>query len=148
MSSDGGWIVYLLSLDTDQQTRQHACSLSVHWHQAITITACIAQSVHSVTARKRQFKRELMLVGVVEHQPCLIHLYFVQTLLCRLGIDAICCLIDVSPWLCLEKYFTVQSVYIGDGSSDYIMRVGIRKEIMNSSTLNRAVRLDSKSVMI
>ncbi len=132
---------------TDSSTCIHSDLQYVHWHQAITITACIAQSVYSVTARKRQFKRELMLIGVVEHQPCLIHLYFVQTILCVAWASILCCLIDVSPWLCLENILQYRASISATALLVILCGLVLERKLW-SSTLTRAVRLDSKSIDI
>lgn len=74
----------------------------VQLHQYITCIACLVQIIYSVRERVTQFKREAQLMGI-DDIPCQLHIYIIQSLICTSWTTVIVCLIDVSPWLCLES---------------------------------------------
>ena len=73
----------------------------VKLHQYLTIVACVAQIMHSINRRKTQFKREARIMGI-EDMPCQWFIYFGSIIVCSGWTCVIVCLIDVSPWLCID----------------------------------------------
>ncbi len=73
----------------------------VNLHCLMTVIACTCQTIHSVLRRRRHFRREAVILGVVP--PCIIHLHLLQCLICLMWTVILACIIDVSPWLCFEN---------------------------------------------
>ena len=147
-----GWWIDRLFVEfghrsTDSPICLHSDLQYVRWHQFVTTTACSIQIIYSVRIRKTQFKRELDILSVVNHHPCLVHLYMVQAILCVAWASVIGCLIDVSPWLCIpfvnEYRATISATAI-------IVVVGslLLERKLWTLTLNRAIQYDSKSLVI
>lgn len=132
---------------TDSPTCHHSDIQYMRLHQYVTVVAVCAQISHSVYNRKSQFKRELSLVGVVAYQPCLLHLYVVQSILCVAWTTLLACLVDVSPWLCigtvLENRASLSGIAFG------VVLLGLVTERMLwQKTLDRAVELDPDTIDI
>jgi len=72
----------------------------VRLHQYITVIACLLQICSTVFKRRRQFKRELVLVDSV-NMPCILHIYILNAIICIAWTTILACIIDVSPWLCI-----------------------------------------------
>jgi hypothetical protein len=132
---------------TDSAVCTHNDLQYVHWHQAITTVAVSAQIIHSSTMRKKQFQRELALVGVSSHKPCLWHLYFVQCILCVAWASFIVCLIDVSPWLCIPAVLEYRASISLAAVGCVIAGLALEKHIW-TSTLHRAVKREPNSIEI
>lgn len=132
---------------TDSPTCTHSDLQYVHWHQFVTATAVFAQTVYSVSNRRKQFKRELTLVGVISYKPCLIHLYALQSLLCVSWSIVIACLIDVSPWLCLESVLEYRASISASALLSVLFCLIMERKCW-SWTLNKAVTMDSNTLVI
>lgn len=124
---------------TDSPTCTHNDLQYVHWHQVVTAIAVSAQIIHSSTIRKKQFQRELVLVGVTAHKPCLYPLYFVQCILCVSWTAIIACLVDVSPWLCLPMVVAYRASIALAAVICVVASLVIEKTVW-TSTLHRAVK--------
>ena len=132
---------------TDSPTCTHNNLQYVRWHQFVTMCAVKAQTVHSVLIRKKQFLRELSLMGVIEYRPCLYHLYIVQGSLCVAWAAVIACMVDVSPWLCLPTVVHYRaSIATAAVATIFLLLLAERK--LWTWTLDRAVRMDPDSIDI
>lgn len=132
---------------TDSPTCSHSDLVYVHWHQAMTLAAVLAQCIHSTLARRRQFKRELTLIGVGQDQPCMIHLYALQIALCTAWATIVVCLIDVSPWLCIPYILDHRAIIALSAFKLVITCLGVERYIWERS-LRRAIRMNSQSVFV
>lgn len=72
-------------------------------HQYITLIAVLAQIIHSTKERTIQFERECKLMGIT-NKPCKWHIYTTQTIICVAWATIIVCIVDVSPWLCIQTF--------------------------------------------
>lgn len=132
---------------TDTPTCTHSNLQYVRWHQFVTMCAVKAQTVHSVLIRKKQFLRELSLVGVVQYRPCLYPLYAIQGGLCTAWAAVIACMIDVSPWLCLPIVVQYRAS-IATISVVLVILLLIAERKLWTWSLDRAVRMDPETMDI
>lgn len=133
--------------NTDSPTCTHNNLQYVRWHQFVTLCAVKAQMAYVILIRKKQFMRELTLVGVVAYEPCLFHIYALQGVLCVSWATLIACLIDISPWLCItnivEHRATIATIAIGT-----VIATLIVEHKLWAYTLQRAIDKDPNSIEI
>lgn len=132
---------------SDSPTCHHSDIQYMRLHQYVTIVAVCAQICHTVYKRKHQFKRELILVGVAIYEPCLWHLYFVQSILCIAWTTILVCLVDVSPWLCVVNILETRAS-ISAGAFGVVLFGLILERTLWQKTLDRAVELDPDTIDI
>lgn len=87
---------------TDASLCTHNALQYVTVHQYLTIAAVTAQIIYSVRERLIQFRREAAIMMGTGNVPCTLHIYIIQTIVCIAWTTIVVCLIDVSPWLCME----------------------------------------------
>jgi len=132
---------------TDTPICTHSDLQYVFWHQIVTTVAVVAQVVYSVTTRRKQFKRELSIVGVFAYEPCLFHIYLVQTGLCVAWSVVIACLIDVSPWLCIEHVLKNRATIAAMALVSIFGGLVLERRLW-TWTLNRALAMDPDTIDI
>ena len=86
---------------SDTMICTHSDIQYVNMHQYLTIIACTAQIIYSIRERTKQFKREAQIMGI-EDIPCQWAIYICCTVICVAWTITVVCLIDVSPWLCID----------------------------------------------
>ena len=72
----------------------------VYIHQHITSAAIIIQALSIIRSRKKQFNREVILLGSTK--TCLVHIYVLQIFFITGWTSILSVLLDVSPWLCKQ----------------------------------------------
>jgi len=132
---------------SDSPTCHHSDIQYMRLHQCVTVVAVCAQIGHSIHHRKRQFKRELALVGVTAYEPCLWHLYMVQSILCVAWATILACLVDVSPWLCVVAILQYRAS-ISVAAFIAVLLGLVLERTMWQNTLDKAVALDPGTIDI
>jgi hypothetical protein len=132
---------------SDSPTCHHSDIQYMRLHQYVTVAAVCAQTGHSIYKRKQQFKRELTLVGVITYKPCLWHLYIVQSILCIAWTTILVCLVDVSPWLCIETILGNRAS-ISTAAFGIVLLGLVLERTIWQKTLDRAVELDPDTIDI
>jgi len=87
---------------TDAPICAHSDIQYVYIHQSLTIVALLAQIIYSGRERTTQFRREAQIIGA-GNTPCTFHIYLIQSIVCLAWTTIVVCLVDVSPWLCIES---------------------------------------------
>lgn len=82
----------------DSEVCTHNDLQYVHIHQYLTAAAIIVQSISQINSRKKQFNREVILIG--SSRTCLVHIYLLQVVFIVGWTSILSVLLDVSPWLC------------------------------------------------
>jgi hypothetical protein len=111
----------------------------VRLHQYITVVAFFFQSCSIILKRRLQFKRELALVDISD-MPCICHIYVLNMIMCISWTIILCCIVDVSPWLCVEQV----TKFRASMSLVSILSVGASvalERVLWEKTLSRAVDL-------
>ena len=132
---------------TDSPTCTQSDLQYVRWHQMVTGIAVAAQILYSVRMRRKQFNRELTLVGVIAYRPWLIHLYLIQTTLCIAWATVVACLVDVSPWLCLDIVLQNRAGIAAASLAIVFAGLVIERKVWGW-TLDRAIALDPETLDI
>lgn len=130
---------------TDSAICKHNDLQYVHWHQGCTFAAVLAQTIHGIRKKRTQFYREMALLGVHLYEPCLIHIYTLQTLLCMSWCFILLCIVDVSPWLCDETILQYRATLTLLAFIVIVCSLATEHAVWNW-TLQRAVRLQPDTI--
>jgi len=100
------WLSDRLFVEIGHREKTHTiCTHSeiqyVQIHQYMTTGATILQIVYSIRKKINQFKREANIMGI-EKIPSFIPIVFFSTIICTSWCIVLTCLIDLSPWLCID----------------------------------------------